>query len=140
MILNATLILAPGVGCSRLGDELVLLDQTGQMLRGVNAQGAYVLALLDGARTVAQVAGLVGDEAQVASFLQGLLSRGLVTQAFGEVKPAAPVVPAALLTAPAIVWEQRFVGLQALSDPCRQMPPPGYCQGQAFRFDDTSGN
>lgn len=35
--------------------------------------------------------------------------------------------------APAISWEQEFVGLQALSDPCKtQFPPPGYCQGNTF--------
>lgn len=53
-----------------------------------------------------------------------------------ETRPAS----ASSYVPPAIVWEQEFVGLAALSDPCAtQQPPPGYCQGNAL-YDPGTGN
>jgi hypothetical protein len=119
--------LAPGVGCSRLGAELVLLDPTGQTLRGINAEGARVLSLLDGRRTLAEVSALCGGAREVSEFLQTLLDRGLVSTAASAVTPAAPAIAGVLPAPAAIVWEQRFVGLQATSDQCMKDPPPGFC-------------
>lgn len=131
-------VLANGVGCSRLGNEVVLLDQTGQMLRGVNAEGGRVLSLLNGRRSVEEICTASSAGAETHAFIAELHARGLLMEALDAVAPALPEVPLAQAGAPALLWEQRFVGLQALSDPCSQNPPPGFCQG-ASRFGDFGG-
>jgi pyrroloquinoline quinone biosynthesis protein D len=76
-----------GAEGSYLGLEYVLLDPEGKMLRGLNPTGAKIWELLDGQRTLAEVARLLGvdhpgDEAQVlgdvCAFVEALADRGLV--------------------------------------------------------------
>lgn len=126
---DSSLILAHGVGFSLLGSEGVLLDQTGQLLRGVNVQGAYVLSQLNGRCTVAAIGAATGDAQAVSDFIAGLYACGLLIESKLEVSPTAVCVPDLPCppAAPAVVWEQRFVGLQLISDPCLKDPPPGLC-------------
>ncbi len=67
--------------------EAVLLDLTGKRLVGLNAVGSYVLPLVDGRHTVAELAASVAErfgveasraEVDVAAFLRDLARRGFV--------------------------------------------------------------
>lgn len=78
---------APGVETAVFGGELVVLDSAGKMLRGLNGTGAQVWKLLDGKRSVGEVARALAraasiDEAQalrdVQAFLAELVARNLV--------------------------------------------------------------
>lgn len=130
------LVLAEGVGCCKLGPEYVLLDASGELLRGINADGGRVLALLDGKLSVGEISSALG--ADVSAFIAQLCERGLVVRATASVTPAVAAAAMSAVVAPELLWEQRFVGLQALSDPCNQNPPPGFCAG-ASRFGDFGG-
>jgi hypothetical protein len=77
----------PAVQWSRLGDELVLLDPSGRMLRGLNGTGARVWELIDSARTARSIAEVVAVEyrsprervlADVLAFLSKLADTSLV--------------------------------------------------------------
>jgi hypothetical protein len=46
----------PGVEIEVVGDQAVMLDADGTVARGLNATAAQVWALVDGRRTVAQIA------------------------------------------------------------------------------------
>lgn len=54
--------LARGLETSRLGDEFVLLDQEGRMVRGLNPIGARAFELMDGARTAEEISAAIADE------------------------------------------------------------------------------
>lgn len=78
---------APGVETAVFGGELVVLDSAGRMLRGLNGTGAAVWKLLDGKRSVGEVARALAataaiDEAQalrdVQNFLVQLSAKNLV--------------------------------------------------------------
>lgn len=67
--------------------EAVLLDLTGKHLVGLNAVGSFLLPLVDGHRTVPELAGSVAErfgveaaraEVDVAEFLRELSRRGFV--------------------------------------------------------------
>jgi hypothetical protein len=67
--------------------EAVLLDLTGKRLVGLNAVGSYVLPLIDGRRTVAELGLAVAQrfgvaagraEADLGTFLSDLARRGFV--------------------------------------------------------------
>lgn len=81
---------APGVEAARFSGEKVVLDPAGRMLRGLNATGARVWELLDGRRTVLEVAHALAAESgvnptralsDVSAFLQHLLDRRLIAPA-----------------------------------------------------------
>ena len=76
-----------GAESSRLGRELVILDPAGQMLRALNASGARIWELVDGQRTVQQIADALAAELHgepdrvlrdVATLLEALASRELI--------------------------------------------------------------
>ncbi len=78
---------APGTQWSRLGEELVVLDGQGRMLRGFNPTGARVWELADGERSAAAIAAQLSREvgaadgrvlADVLEFLATLEQRSLV--------------------------------------------------------------
>ena len=56
---------AEGTDASRVGSEFVVLDAAGRMLRGLNPTGARVWELIDGQRSVAEIASCVADEFKV---------------------------------------------------------------------------
>lgn len=66
---------APEVDASQVGAELVLLDAEGRIVRGLNRTAARVWELIDGHRSLAQIAGCVATEFRVpADFaLEGVL-------------------------------------------------------------------
>ena len=72
----------PGVEVEQVGDQAVMLDASGTVARGLNATAARVWGLIDGRRTVAQIAAELqgeGDvEGDVLAFLAALLERGLI--------------------------------------------------------------
>jgi pyrroloquinoline quinone biosynthesis protein D len=51
-----------GVETSRLGDDFVVLDHQGRMLRGLSPTGARVFELMDGARSTGEIASLLASE------------------------------------------------------------------------------
>lgn len=51
-----------GAESSGLGRELVILDPAGRMLRALNASGARIWELVDGQRTVQQIADALAAE------------------------------------------------------------------------------
>ncbi|MFL5321690.1 MAG: PqqD family protein, partial [Myxococcaceae bacterium] len=59
---DAVLSRAEGVAASRLGEELVVLDSNGVMLRGLNATGGRVFELLDGTKSLTQIAAQLARE------------------------------------------------------------------------------
>lgn len=70
----------------QVADETVLLDQQGHVILGLNSTGGRVWALLDGQRTLAEIANVLSDEYQrdesklgehVLAFGRLLLSREL---------------------------------------------------------------
>jgi pyrroloquinoline quinone biosynthesis protein D len=78
---------AAGVETAVFGDEQVVLDPHGRMLRGLNATGARVWELLDGHASVQAIAERVAKEsgidearalADVQAFLLLLLEKKLV--------------------------------------------------------------
>jgi len=67
--------------------EAVLLDLTGKRLVGLNAVGSYLLPLVDGRRSLPELAASVAErfgvaasraEADVAAFLHDLAGRGFI--------------------------------------------------------------
>lgn len=80
---------AVGAAGQQFGDEFVVLDPAGRMLRGFNETAARVWALADGTRTARQVAEQVATEFDVGSeqvledtlrFLSTLVAQGLVEE------------------------------------------------------------
>src|SRR6266436_2309420 len=80
---------ARGAESGRFGSETVLLDPEGQMMRGLNATGARVWELLDGARPLTEIAravaadfGITHDRAlaDVLTFVAALEAKGLVSR------------------------------------------------------------
>jgi hypothetical protein len=78
---------APGVETAHFGGELVVLDSAGRMLRGLNGTGAQVWRLLDGQRSVWEVAVALAEQARidqaraledVRAFLAALAEKNLV--------------------------------------------------------------
>ena len=76
-----------GAEGSRFGQEFVVLDPAGRMLRGLNETGARIWALIDGKRSVGEIAEEISKEFEVeitiaqrdtAAFLSMLADRGLV--------------------------------------------------------------
>jgi pyrroloquinoline quinone biosynthesis protein D len=57
--------LVPGVETSRLGDEFVVLDGEGRMVRGLNPIGARVFELMDGARSAEEISATIASEFSV---------------------------------------------------------------------------
>lgn len=77
-----------GVSSSRLGEELVLLDASGEMLRGLNATGGRVFELIDGRASLSVIAERVAAEFRapkdavlkdVIGFADALCARKLVS-------------------------------------------------------------
>lgn len=69
----------PGVELERVGDQAVMLDAAGTVARGLNATAVAVWELIDGRRSVAEIAlALEGPEADVLAFLGALLERKLI--------------------------------------------------------------
>lgn len=56
----------PGAQAGRFGEELVVLDGEGQVLRGLNRTAARTWELLDGRRSLAEVAQLLAPEFRVS--------------------------------------------------------------------------
>lgn len=97
MILNNESVLraAPGVEAAQLHGETVLLDGQGQRLRGLNATGGRVWALLDGVRSLEGVAQTLSDEygvsvdrtrEDVRGLVEKLAQRELVVEVVGGAK------------------------------------------------------
>jgi pyrroloquinoline quinone biosynthesis protein D len=57
--------LVPGVETSRLGDEFVVLDGQGHMVRSLNPIGARVFELMDGVRTAEEISAALASELSV---------------------------------------------------------------------------
>jgi pyrroloquinoline quinone biosynthesis protein D len=57
----------PEVDFSKVGAEFVVLDAEGRVLRGLNPTGARIWELIDGRRSLAQIAGCVAVEFRVTS-------------------------------------------------------------------------
>jgi pyrroloquinoline quinone biosynthesis protein D len=51
-----------GVETSRLGDDFVVVDNEGRMLRGLSPTGARVFELMDGARSTGEIASVLAGE------------------------------------------------------------------------------
>jgi hypothetical protein len=82
--------LRDGLAWQEVAGELVVLDLEGMMLRGLNRSGARTWALLDGRRTLGEVAALLaaryGVPAERAlgdllTFARELVRRGLLVPA-----------------------------------------------------------
>ncbi|XXF81367.1 PqqD family protein [Myxococcaceae bacterium GXIMD 01537] len=98
---------AAGAAGQRFGDEFVVLDPAGRMLRGFNETAARVWALCDGTRTARDVARGVLDAFQSGAqsldaervledtlrFLTQLREHGLVEELRAGAGPAHPEVP-----------------------------------------------
>jgi hypothetical protein len=71
-----------GVEVELVGDQAVMLDASGTIARGLNATAARVWELMDGRRTVAQIATELHPEgdvmADVLAFCGALLERKLI--------------------------------------------------------------
>ena len=76
-----------GAEGSHFGQEFVILDPPGRILRGLNETGARVWDLIDGRRCVEEIARVISDEfevdgataqADVTAFITMLAGRGLV--------------------------------------------------------------
>lgn len=71
----------PGVEIERVGEQAVMLDAAGSVARGLNESAARVWELVDGRRTVTQIAAELHPDARVedvSRFLEALLERGLI--------------------------------------------------------------
>lgn len=80
-------VLARGAEGMVVGEDFLVLDGQGQMLRGLNHTGAEVWALVDGRRSARQVAALLAEAhgapldqvlPDVLAFLERLRERGLI--------------------------------------------------------------
>ena len=71
-----------GVEVEVVGDQAVMLDASGTIARGLNATAARVWELMDGRRTIAEIAVELHDEGDVSGdvleFCSALLERGLI--------------------------------------------------------------
>ena len=71
-----------GVEVERVGDQAVMLDAAGTIARGLNETAVRVWELIDGRRTVAQIAAELHGEGDVSGdvleFCRALLERGLI--------------------------------------------------------------
>ena len=76
-----------GVEAGALGDEVIVLDSSGTMLRGLNHSAGRVLELIDGARDVSAITRQIAAEfdipeqlaeSDICSFLEALASRKLI--------------------------------------------------------------
>ncbi len=76
-----------GAEGQRFGEDFVVLDPEGHMLRGLNETAARVWELVDGRRTARDIAGVVASEYGVEvervlgdclAFLERLLGHGLL--------------------------------------------------------------
>jgi pyrroloquinoline quinone biosynthesis protein D len=76
-----------GADGQRFGEDFVVLDPEGHMLRGLNETAARIWELVDGRRTARDIAGVVASEYDVEvervlgdclSFLARLLGHGLL--------------------------------------------------------------
>jgi hypothetical protein len=83
---DSVLARAGGAEAISVRGELVILDPSGQMIRGVNRTGAEVWDLLDGGRSALAIASCVAERyarplpavlPDVMAFLNALSSRGL---------------------------------------------------------------
>jgi hypothetical protein len=63
----------PGVELETVGEHAVMLDAQGTVARGLNATAAKVWALIDGRRTVAQIAAALGADADLKRVEQDVL-------------------------------------------------------------------
>jgi pyrroloquinoline quinone biosynthesis protein D len=79
--------LSEGASFSRVGADYVLLDPAGTHLRGLNATGARVWELVDGRRSVQEIAQALASAwslpaeqalADVRAFLAALAAKGLI--------------------------------------------------------------
>lgn len=77
----------PGAEGMAVGADFLVLDGRGQMLRGLNDTGATIWGLLDGRRSVEQIAAVLAERhgappdqvlPDVIAFLEQLQERGLV--------------------------------------------------------------
>ncbi len=75
-----------------VGGEMIVLDVSGRMVRGLNATGALTWELLDGRRSVSEVARVLAEEtgapeervlADVCAFVVELADMGLLEPATG---------------------------------------------------------
>lgn len=78
---------APGVEASRFGEDFVVLDGAGKMIRGLNATGARVFELVDGVRSEEEIARQIATEfdaddaraqQDVRAFLEALVHKSLI--------------------------------------------------------------
>lgn len=56
-----------GSDTSQVGAELVILDAEGRVLRGLNPTGARIWQLIDGRRSLAQIAACVATEFEITA-------------------------------------------------------------------------
>lgn len=79
-----------GVNAHRLGEELLVVDGQGEMLRGLNASGRRVWELIDGRRSASELAATLASEFRISpdqvfpemvAFLADLEKRGLLVRA-----------------------------------------------------------
>ena len=83
---HSVVVRHPDVAWQRIGGELVLLDCRGHRLLGLNPTAARAWELLDGHRSVAEIARAIADEfgapeaavgSDVVAFARTLVGRGL---------------------------------------------------------------
>jgi len=76
-----------GAEATRLGRDCLVLDPTGQMLRGLNGTAARVWELSDGSKSIADISNAIAQEyfapvqrvlPDVTSFVEQLLAKGLL--------------------------------------------------------------
>ena len=71
----------PGVSIEQVGDQAVMLDAAGTVARGLNATAVSVWELIDGVRSVREIADALGEGdvvGDVVAFLGQLEARGLI--------------------------------------------------------------
>jgi pyrroloquinoline quinone biosynthesis protein D len=96
--LSPTLVprLCSGVESSWFGQDFVVLNPAGTVLRGLNGTAARILALVDGRRTVQEISAAVAREydqpaervlPEVLSFFDQLVRRELVEPAQASSRP-----------------------------------------------------
>lgn len=94
MRFSADVVIAAAKGAegSAFGQDYVLLDPPGRMLRGLNETGARVWQLCDGHRSVGEIAQVIAREfgaaperalTDVQQFLEALAQRGLLAPGDG---------------------------------------------------------
>lgn len=96
---GSVLRLRESLAWQEVAGEVVVLDLAGMVLRGLNRSGGRVFGLLDGRRTLADVAGVIAARygidgeralADVLDFAAGLLRRGLLEEIGGTAPAPAP--------------------------------------------------